>query len=100
MAQNATDELTADEWDEIQNDLRAALDVFERTYGDEDNKNEIVRETESYAVFADGSGHELNEIAQRHGVDRDALSRRMHDEARSRTDHNWSVVDPVVVLKE
>ena len=92
-------ELTDAEWSDVQDDLRSGIDVMQTVYGDEDNKNEIVEETDEYAVFADASGHELNELAARVGVDRSALSHRMHDEARSLVDYNWGVVDPIVVEK-
>lgn len=99
------EDLTADEWTDVQNDLRAHLDEFRSEYEDTANNNEKVKETDDYVIFADGSGHELNEIAEIVGVDVRALSQRMHDEARKRysgegSGDPWSYRDPVVVLKE
>jgi hypothetical protein len=98
------EDLTADEWTDVQNDLRAHLDEFRSEYEDTANNNEKVKETDDYVIFADGSGHELNEIAEIVGVDVRALSQRMHDEARKRysgegSGDPWSYRDPVVVLK-
>lgn len=93
-------ELTDSEWNGVQADLRGALNDFRSTYSDDANDNEVVKETDEYAVFADGSGQEINEVAEIVGVDRRALSERMHEEARSLTDYNWGVVDPVVIYKE
>jgi hypothetical protein len=56
-------------------------------------------------LFADMSGHELTEIADANGVDRDELSREMHTEARRVYNGDgagdpWSVADPVIIYKE
>lgn len=99
-----TDELTDDQWRRVQDDLLAHLDDFRSVYGDEDNNNEIVKETDDYVLFRDGSGHELNEIADINDVDSGNLSQRMHKEAR-RLYHSdepgdpWSYTDPIVVFK-
>lgn len=101
---NATDELTDDEWERVQADCRDALDIFRATYGDPDSKQEIVAETDEFLLLRDTTGHELNEIAEINDVDRSKLSRRMHEEARKRYHSDqpgdeWSVTDPVVILK-
>jgi hypothetical protein len=97
--------LTDDEWQHVQDDLRSAINVFRDAYDDDANSNELVEETDEWVLFRDGSGHELNEIAKQTGVDRSALSLRMHEEARERyqSDHpgdEWSVTDPIVIIKE
>lgn len=96
--------LSDDAWDAVQEDLRENIDLMRDVYADEANNNEIVEETDEYLLLRDGSGHELNEIAEIVGVDRSALSRRMHDEARRRHHSDepgdeWSVTDPVVIVK-
>jgi len=102
----ATNTLTDDEWADVQNDLRNHIDAFYDAYGDNGGRNQEIRhEDDDVVIFADASGHELNEIAEIVGVDRDALSERMHNEARDRYDDGnpgdeWSVADPVVVIKE
>lgn len=103
MATNET--LTDDEWTDVQNDLRNHIETFRDTYGDDGSVGQEIRhEDDECVIFADGSGHELKEIAEIVGVDRGALSRRMHAEARDRYDDGnpgdeWSVADPVVILK-
>ena len=100
-----SDELTADEWNAVQDDLNDHLDEFRDAYGEDAHNQEIRKEADEYIVLADGTGYELNEIAEAVGVDRSALSRRMHDEARQRYDGTgtgdpWSVVDPIVIIKQ
>jgi len=100
-----TDELTSGEWRRVQDDLRGAMDIFRETYTNDANNNELREETDDYLIFADGSGHELTEIAEHVGVDRAALSQRMHAEARQRYDGEgtgdpWGVMDPVVIIKD
>jgi len=100
-----TKTLTDAEWRKVQDDLRGAVDVFRGTYTDDANNNELREETDEYLIFADGSGHELSEIAQHVGVDRAQLSQRMHAEARKRyegdgTGDPWGVMDPVVIIKD
>lgn len=98
--------LTDDEWTDVQNDLRDHIKTFRDAYGENGaHGQEIRHEDGDCVIFADGSGHELNEIANIVGVDRSALSRRMHEEARKRYDDGnagdeWSVADPVVILKD
>ena len=41
-------ELTDDEWNDVQEYLRVGLDVFRTTYGDDDNDNVIVEETDDH----------------------------------------------------
>jgi len=100
---NAT--LTQDEWSKVQEDLRNHVDTFRDTYGESGARGQEIRhEDDNVVIFADSSGQELNEIAEIVGVDRDALSQRMHKEARKHyTDDNpgdeWSVVDPIAVFK-
>ena len=94
-----SDDLSADEWEVVQEELRGFLPDFHSTYEDPDSDSRVVAETEDYVVFGDAYGHEVNEIAEIADVDREALSRRMHEEARSLTDYNWSFMDPVVVYK-
>ena len=99
------DDLTDDEWRRVQKDLREDLDAFYGVYeGEETGRQEVRDETDDYVIFADAHGQELNEIAEIHGVDRTALSVRMHKEARARYDGDgpgdaWSVADPIVVIK-
>jgi len=50
-------------------------------------------------VFADSTGHELNEIAKEEEVDRSELSEWMHEQARD-VDYDWSASDPVVILRD
>ena len=65
-----------------------------------------VVETDSVIIFADDTGHELNEIAEYEGLSRGDVSEWMHTEARKHHDRArcggdaWSVSDPIVVLKE
>jgi len=100
-----TETLSDADWRKVQNDLRGAIEMFRSTYTDDANNNEIRKETGEYLILADGSGHELGEIANHVGVDRSKLSQRMHAEARKRYDGEgtgdpWSVSDPVVILKD
>jgi len=97
--------LTAAEWRRVQNDLRDAIEMFRETYGDPANNNEIREETDEYLILADGSGHELSEIAEYSDVDPAKLSQEMHAEARRRykgkgNGYPWGVMDPVVIIKE
>jgi len=58
-----------------------------------------VEETGTSVVFADTKGYELNEFAELLGIDRGALSERMHDLAGELADYNWGLADPIVVAK-
>ena len=92
-----TKELTDAEWLKVQSDLNNFLDELREAH-------EIREENDEFVLFADGTGHELNEFAEANGVDRSALSARMHADARERYDGDgagdpWSVVDPVIVYK-
>lgn len=100
-----TNALTDDDWTAVQTDLRANIEMFRDVYGNGGARNQEIRyEDDDVVVFADASGHELNEIADATGVDRTALSRRMHEEARRHYNADepgdeWSVADPIVVEK-
>jgi len=94
--------LTNEEWQRVQEDCREHIDAFLDVYVDESNNNELREETDEYWLFADGHCHELDEIAEINNVDRTALSRRMHTEARRVYDAKgdpWSVADPVIIFK-
>lgn len=93
MAQKLAD----DEWLSVQDDINNFLAEFREAH-------EVWAETDEFVLFADETGHELNEIAEANGVDRSELSARMHAEARQRysgdgTGDPWSVADPVIVYK-
>jgi len=94
--------LTDDEWTAVQDDLRNAIGVFRDNYNNQvdHSDSEVVEETDEYLLVRDASGHELNEIAKANDVDRDALSRRMHEEAKRQGHDSWSVTDPVIIYKE
>ena len=63
---------------------------------------EVVYEDDRVIVVADHTGHELNEWVSDFNMteaDRDAFYTWNHEVARELTDHDWSVVDPVVFDK-
>ena len=63
---------------------------------------EVVHEDDQVIVVADHTGHELNEWVSDFNMteaDRDAFYTWNHEVARELTDHDWSVVDPVVFDK-
>lgn len=85
------------EWLKVQSDLNNFADELRE-------EHEVREENDEFVLFADMGGHELNEIAELNGVDRSALSQRMHADARERYDGDgagdpWSVADPVIVYK-
>jgi hypothetical protein len=100
-----SDTLTDDEWTSVQADLREHIRDFRDVYGPDGSRGQEIRyENDDVLILADGSGHELSEIADFNDVDTGALSRRMHAEARDRYDDGnpgdeWSVMDPVVIIK-
>jgi len=90
-------ELTDAEWLTVQDDLNNFIDELRE-------EHEVRAENDEFVLFADGGGHELNEFAEANGVNRAALSERMHSDARERYDGDcagdpWSVVDPIIVYK-
>lgn len=92
------------EWLKVQDDLRNVVDMFRDTYSDDANNNKILAETDEWILFADASGQELSDIAEANGVDRRALSKRMHKEARMKYDGDgsgdpFSYYDPIIVYK-
>jgi hypothetical protein len=96
-ASDGHDALTDAEWLQVQSDLAAFLDELREAH-------EVREETDEYVLFADSTGHELNEIAEANGVDRSDLSARMHADARERYEGDgigdpWSVDDPIIVYK-
>ncbi len=88
---------------EASRELNNIIDELRDVHGDP------VAEYPSMTVFADGNGHELNEIADTiDGVSRTEVSEWMHEQARGvygRTEADgagdpWSVADPIVVLHD
>ena len=76
---------------------------FEHEYREDPHTDaEVVYEDEQLIVVADHTGHELNEWVSDFNMteeDRDAFCAWNHEVARELTDHDWSVVDPVVFDK-
>jgi len=94
----ASETLSDAEWLKVQDDMAAFLDELREAHA-------VVEETDEYVLFRDTTGHELNEFAEANGVDRPALSARMHEDARIRYDADeagdpWSVADPLIVYKD
>jgi hypothetical protein len=59
-----------------------------------------VYEDDGVVIFADGTGQELNAIAEEYAdVTRSELSEWAHEFARDVCDYSWSASDPVVVFK-
>jgi hypothetical protein len=90
-------ELTDSEWLNVQSDLNAFLDELREAH-------EVREDNDEFVLFADATGHELNEFAKENGVDRGALSARMHEDARARYEGDgagdpWGVADPIIVYK-
>ena len=92
------DTLGDEEWERVQDILRQNLSHYD-VYREESNDNFVVDDRPEHLILADQSGLELNELAENADVNRSALSARMHDEAESRTDHDWGYSDPVVIIK-
>lgn len=78
----------------------ASRNLTEIEAGLRDVHGEPVAELPSMRIYADGHGHELNEIAAEiDGVGRSEVSEWMHEQARG-ADYDWSHVGPVVVLTD
>lgn len=91
-------DLSDEAWQRVQSDLNQHLDDIIDQYGDPTTDDQgIVYEDRDTIVLADATGYELTEIADTNDVDVEALSERMHDAARSVTDHDWSHADPIVI---
>ena len=76
---------------------------FEHEYREDPHTDaEVVYEDDQVVVVADHTGHELTEWVSDFNMteaDRDAFYTWNHEVARELTDHDWSVVDPVVFDK-
>jgi hypothetical protein len=75
------------------------FEEYEADYRNDDHFGEVVHEDDEVVIVADASGHQLNDIAERYGVDRTAISEFFHRVARNRCDYSWEVSDPVVFDK-
>jgi len=87
---------TDDEAEQIAEFSRETHDEYLAEYED---LYECVAETSSMLVFADTHGYELDECADKIGLDRETVSDWMHDQA-SGVDYSWSASDPLVLLRD
>jgi len=79
----------------VQNELQSLLPKL-------DEYHQLVYEDRDTLLYADESGHELNEALNAAGLDRDVRAEvltAMHDLASEKTDYEWSASDPLVVPK-
>jgi hypothetical protein len=83
---------------DVGDDYQEMADLMRETHG------APLAETDSFILFRDGTGHELNEFVKDMDVTHSELSERMHELARTvyhdgNPGDEWSVTDPVVLAK-
>lgn len=95
MEQN-TDSTNAETPAEIAREIADDVDLWEAI---EEQHGMPVWESDSLTIYADAHGYELNELADKYGIDRSELSEWMHDQADI-PDYDWSANDPIVLLHD
>jgi len=89
-----------------QSEIDQLAEMFDDYEAEFREAHEVKHEDDELIVFSDTTGHELNDIAEAEGIDRDRLSHHMHEQARRFYDRDrtggdaWSVADPVVFRKQ
>lgn len=100
-----TDEFSGPRWTSnginISDDELADMDELREAH-------EVKFESDELVVFADSTGHEINEFADDMALSRSELSEKLHDLARDHYGRDqsdgqgdpWGYLDPIVIAKE